>query len=81
MKKLSVIVPMYCEEAVIGECYKRLTNIMKKIDNYNYEIIVVNDGSKDNTLEILEEIAQKDKNVKVISFSRNFGHQAAVKKK
>ena len=78
MKKLSVIVPMYCEEAVIGECYKRLTNIMKKIDNYNYEIIVVNDGSKDNTLEILEEIAQKDKNVKVISFSRNFGHQAAV---
>ena len=52
----------------IGECYKRLTNIMKKIDNYNYEIIVVNDGSKDNTLEILEEIAQKDKNVKVISF-------------
>ena len=45
---------------------------------YEYEIIFINDGSKDKTLEIIEEIAKNDKNVKVISFSRNFGHQAAV---
>ena len=48
------------------------------LQNYKYEIIFVNDGSKDKTLELLEEIAEKDNNVKIISFSRNFGHQAAV---
>ena len=49
-----------------------------KIENYNYEIIFINDGSKDKTLEILKEIAKENKNVKIISFSRNFGHQCAV---
>ena len=77
-KKLSVIVPMYYEEEVAQECYDRMVTILKKLENYEYEIIFVNDGSKDKTLEILEEIASKDENVKVISFSRNFGHQAAV---
>ena len=46
--------------------------------NYNYEIIIINDGSKDKTLEIIEKIASQDKHIKIISFSRNFGHQAAV---
>ena len=78
MKKISVVVPMYYEEQVAKECYDRLVQTLKKIENYEYEIVFVNDGSKDKTLEILEEIAKKDKNVKVISFSRNFGHQAAV---
>ncbi len=78
MKKISVVVPMYYEEEVAKECYNRLVENLKKIENYEYEIIFVNDGSKDKTLEIIEEIASEDKNVKVISFSRNFGHQAAV---
>jgi dolichol-phosphate mannosyltransferase len=78
MKKISVIVPMYYEEKVVEECYRRLVENLKKIENYEYEIITVNDGSKDKTLELLEKIAEKDKNLKIISFSRNFGHQAAV---
>lgn len=78
MKKISVVVPMYYEEEVAKECYSRLKGILEKIENYNYEIIFINDGSKDKTLPILMEIADKDKNVKVISFARNFGHQCAV---
>lgn len=78
MKKISVIVPMYYEEEVAEECYKRLNNVLTNIDNYTHEIIFINDGSKDKTLDILIGIANKDKNVKVISFSRNFGHQCAV---
>ena len=78
MKKISVVIPMYYEEEVAEECYKRLTKVLKSINNYSYEIIFVNDGSKDKTLPILEGIAEKDKDVKVISFSRNFGHQCAV---
>lgn len=77
-KMVSVVIPMYYEEDVAEECYKRVKNVLESLENYNYEIIFVNDGSKDKTLEILEGIAKKDKNVKVISFSRNFGHQAAV---
>ena len=77
-KKISLVIPMYYEEKVVNECYKREKDTLKKLDGYEYEIIFVNDGSKDKTLELLEEIAKNDKNVKVISFSRNFGHQAAV---
>lgn len=78
MKKISVIVPMYFEEAVVSECYKRLKEVLTNLDNYEYEIIFIDDGSRDQTLSILEKIAMVDKNVKIISFSRNFGHQAAV---
>ena len=78
MKKISVIVLMYYEEKVAEECYKRLTACLQKLTDYTYEIIIIDDGSKDKTLEILENIASKDDKVKVISFSRNFGHQAAV---
>ena len=78
MKKISLVIPMYYEEQVAEECYKRVTKVLKEIKDYEYEIIFVNDGSKDKTLEILENIAKEDKNVKVVSFSRNFGHQAAV---
>lgn len=78
MKKISVVIPMYYEEAVAQECYERITKVLKNIQNYEYEIIFVNDGSKDRTLSILEKISDKDSNVKVLSFSRNFGHQAAV---
>lgn len=79
MKKISVVIPMYCEEEVADICYKRVVNNLKKLsDKYSYEIIFINDGSKDSTLEILKKIASNDDNVKIISFSRNFGHQAAV---
>ena len=79
MKKVSAVIPMYYEEDVANECYNRMKNVFKEIENYyEYEIIFVNDGSKDKTFEILKEIAKKDKNVKIISLSRNFGLQAAV---
>lgn len=79
MKKISVVIPMYYEEEVAQECYNRTSVVLRKLEKkYKYEIIFVNDGSKDKTLEILVDIAKKDKSVKVISLSRNFGHQAAV---
>ena len=77
MKSLSIIVPCYNEEAVIQTTYERIKTV---IDPLNYEcfIIFINDGSSDNTLNILKDITQKDSKVKVLSFSRNFGHQPAV---
>ena len=79
MKKVSVVIPMYYEEEVAKECYEKVSKVLKSLgDKYDYEIIFVNDGSKDKTLEILENIARDDKRAKIISFSRNFGHQAAV---
>ena len=78
MKKISVVIPMYYEEEVAQECYSKMTQVLLNIKDYDYEIICVNDGSKDKTLPILEKIAEEDKKVKVISFARNFGHQCAV---
>ena len=78
MKKISVVIPMYYEEEVANECYNRMKKVLTSIPNYEHEIIFINDGSKDKTLSILEEIASKDTCTKVISFSRNFGHQCAV---
>lgn len=77
-KKISVVIPMYYEEEVAEVCYDRVSNVLENLEEYDYEIIFVNDGSKDRTLEILKEFAKKDLHVKIISFSRNFGHQAAV---
>ena len=78
MKKISIVIPMYYEEEVVNECYIRTKVVLNSLSNYEHEIIFINDGSKDKTLDLLEEIAKEDKNVKVLSFSRNFGHQAAV---
>ncbi|MBE6023216.1 MAG: glycosyltransferase family 2 protein [Cellulosilyticum sp.] len=79
MKKLiSLVIPMYFEEEVVDECYSRLSKVMQGMANYEYELIFVNDGSTDRTLEILEQIAGMDKCVKVLSLARNFGHQVAV---
>ena len=78
MKKISVVVPMYYEEAMVDACYSELKKVLDNLKNYDYEIVFVNDGSKDKTLPLLEKIAKKNKQVKIISLSRNFGHQAAV---
>lgn len=78
MKKISVVIPMYYEQDVAEYCYERVSNVLNSISDYEYEIIFVNDGSKDKTLELLRKMAEMDERVKVVSFSRNFGHQAAV---
>lgn len=78
METLSVIVPMYFEEENVTVCYERLKEVVQSVQDMRHELIFINDGSTDRTLPMLKEIASKDKNVKVISFSRNFGHQTAV---
>lgn len=74
--KYSVVVPAFNEQEVLPLSYPRLKSVMDTLGDY--EIIFVNDGSRDDTLKILKDIAAKDSTVKVISFSRNFGHQEAV---
>lgn len=78
MKLISVVIPMYFEEDVVDETYGRLTSAMQRIKDYKYELIFVNDGSTDKTLAKLLGYKNIDHNVKVIDFSRNFGHSAAV---
>ncbi len=73
----SVIVPLYNEELVIDETYKRLKNVIE-CTKENYEIIFINDGSRDKTRDKVENICRNDEKIKLINFSRNFGHQAAI---
>ncbi|HBC96858.1 MAG TPA: glycosyltransferase, partial [Clostridium sp.] len=73
----SVVVPLYNEEMVIDESYKRLKKIMDTTSE-SYEIIFVNDGSKDGTKNKAQLICKKDSRIKLVNFSRNFGHQAAI---
>lgn len=75
--RLSVIIPCYNEESVIAESYSRLLRTMQGMA-IGYELIFINDGSRDKTPSLLNDIAASDRNVKVIHFSRNFGHQPAV---
>ena len=78
--KLSVVVSVYNEEKALREFYKETNKILEQIKNsgWEHELIFVNDGSADNSLSILEELAKEDHDVKLISFSRNFGHEAAM---
>ena len=73
----SVVVPLYNEELVINESYKRLKSVMDYTKE-NYEILFINDGSRDATRHKVESICKKDESIKLINFSRNFGHQAAI---
>ena len=73
----SVIVPLYNEELVIKESYRRLKEVMDSVKE-NYEIIFMNDGSTDGTRDKVEKICREDEKIKLINFSRNFGHQAAI---
>ena len=74
---LSVIISMYNEEEVIAQTYKRLKAILESMDN-DYEMVFVNDGSRDGTMDIMRSTADQDKTVKIVDFARNFGHQVAV---
>lgn len=75
--RLSLIFPVFNEEANIQALYDKTKKIVDQMDG-GYEIIFVNDGSWDNTLAILFDLHEKNKNIKIINFSRNFGHQNAV---
>lgn len=74
---LSVVVSVYNEEAALSQFYQVTEGILKEIP-WDYELVFVNDGSRDRSLEILSDLAKRDPHVKVVSFSRNFGHEAAM---
>ncbi|MEM4397814.1 MAG: glycosyltransferase family 2 protein [Candidatus Woesearchaeota archaeon] len=78
---LSIVIAAYNEEHNVSELYKKLTNVMQKLISKNqinnYEIIFVDDGSQDNTFYILQNLADNDKNLKIIKFRKNFGQSAA----
>jgi polyisoprenyl-phosphate glycosyltransferase len=75
--QLSVVIPVFNEEKNVNELYKQLSPVLKRITR-SYEIIFVNDGSSDQTLQLIKLLRRKDKRIKTIHFSRNFGHMSAI---
>ena len=75
---LSVVVPCFDEEAVIRETHRRLVAILETVPELDFELVYVDDGSRDATLKILRELRHADARVRVLALSRNFGHQIAV---
>ena len=73
----SVVIPIFNESEIIPELWRRLSDVLDKLDGTT-EVIFINDGSVDNSFELLKEISLKNPEVKIISFSRNFGHQCAL---
>ncbi len=75
---ISVVAPAYNEELVVNQFYDRISSILNKIEDYDYEILIVNDGSKDKTPEMVKALCEKDKHLSFVSLSRNYGHEIAV---
>jgi len=78
MKLISIVVPMYNESPVVDIFFKKINQVLTAIKDYRFEIVVVNDGSKDNTLELLKKQQTKQDNLVIVNLSRNFGHEPAV---
>lgn len=78
MKKISLIVPCFNEEDTVDAFYKKTVEVWQKLNQYELEIVYVDDGSKDRTLQKIEKLHEKDNRVKCTSFSRNFGKEAAI---
>ena len=76
--KITAVVPCYNEQEALGLFYEELNRVTAEMRDCEFEILFVNDGSKDRTLELMKELAEKDGRVKYISFSRNFGKEAAI---
>lgn len=78
MSKISIVVPMYNEQESLGILYKELNRVTDTLPEYEFEYLFVNDGSSDATLAAIRQLAEKDKRVRYVSFSRNFGKEAAL---
>lgn len=78
MSKISIVVPMYNEHESLGILYKELNRVTDTLPEYEFEYLFVNDGSSDATLAEIRQLAEKDKRVRYVSFSRNFGKEAAL---
>lgn len=77
-EKISIVVPCYNEAESLPIFFKEITKVAKEMKKVDFEFLFVNDGSKDNTLEILRDLSKKDERVRYISFSRNFGKEAGM---
>lgn len=77
-EKISIVVPCYNEEASLNIFYNELIKNLEQISNIKYEVIFVDDGSKDKTINIIRKLSKENKNIKYISFSKNFGKEAAM---
>ena len=77
-EKISIIVPCYNEEESLPIFYKEINRVSKEMKNVDFEFLFINDGSRDKTLDILRDLSKKDKRVRFISFSRNFGKEAGM---
>lgn len=75
---LSIVVPVYNEQEVLDAFYDRVKSVVDSLEELNHELIFVDDGSADNSYQKLRELADQDERVKVLKFSRNFGHQVAI---
>ena len=78
MKKITIIVPAYNEEESLPFLYERLTKLIDSIKNYEFEVLFINDGSKDATLELIKQIREKDERYCYVNLSRNFGKEIAM---
>lgn len=78
MKKISIIIPAYNEQESLPLLYKELTSVIDKLTDYEWEIMFINDGSKDKTLEVLQQLHAKDNRVNYIDMSRNFGKEICL---
>lgn len=78
MKKISVIIPAYNEEESLPLLYERMQKLMEQMNNYDFEILFINDGSKDNTIQIIKQLRNKDNRICYLDFSRNFGKEIAM---
>lgn len=78
MKKISILIPAYNEEDVLKQLYLRLLKLAKDNDKYNFEFLFADDGSRDTTLDIIKDFASKDKRIKYVSLSRNFGKESSM---
>lgn len=78
MKTLSILIPAYNEEDVLEQCYERLTQVMDSVPGYLYEILFVNDGSSDRTLQIIKALRMNDHRISYVDLSRNFGKETAM---
>ena len=78
MKKISIIIPAYNEEEALPILYERMKKLMEDMTNYEFEILFVNDGSKDKTIEIIKNLRQEDNRICYVDFSRNFGKEIAM---
>lgn len=78
MKKISVLVPCYNEEASLPLLYTELVKVMNSCQSYDWEVLFINDGSRDNTLSVIKDLRQRDMRVSYVDLSRNFGKENAM---